>query len=148
MLLENGKYGIIRNVTLQQLETPETTYNFEVEDYHTYSVGNDGILTHNTGDCGVNTILEGPKSIDEVKINVKNANYILKRGWTKDIMDDAIHSGIKGTTTNLATNNMSYVYTASNGSYMIVDSVSYELVQLSKFGDLGWIPNPPIIWIK
>jgi len=148
VLLENGKYGIIRNVTLQQLETPETTYNFEVEDYHTYSVGNDGILTHNTGDCGVNTILEGPKSIDEVKINVKNANYILKRGWTKDIMDDAIHSGIKGTTTNLATNNMSYVYTASNGSYMIVDSVSYELVQLSKFGDLGWIPNPPIIWIK
>ncbi len=32
MLLENRKYGIIKRVTLQQLETLENTYNFEVED--------------------------------------------------------------------------------------------------------------------
>jgi len=49
VLLENGKYGIIKRVTLQQLEILETTYNFEVEDY----VGNDGIFPRNTGDCGV-----------------------------------------------------------------------------------------------
>ncbi|MCM1350225.1 MAG: Hint domain-containing protein [Prevotella sp.] len=54
VLLENGKYGIIKRVTLQQLETPEVTYNFEVEDYHTYYVGSDGILTHNTHNCGAN----------------------------------------------------------------------------------------------
>ncbi len=147
-MLENGKYGIIKSVTLEQLETLENTYNFEVEDYYSYYVDSEGILKHNTGDCGVNTILGEPKSINEVKINIKNANYILKRGWIMDIMDDAIHGGIKGITTILATNNMAYVYMVSNESYMIVDSVSYELVQLSKLGDLGWIPNPPIIWIE
>ena len=52
VLLENGKCGIIKKIALQQLETPETTYNFEVEDYHTYYVGSNGILTHNTGNCG------------------------------------------------------------------------------------------------
>ena len=52
VLLENGKYGIIKSIIVQQLEIPETTYNFEVEGYHTYYVGNDGILTHNTGNCG------------------------------------------------------------------------------------------------
>ena len=31
VLLENGKYGIIKKVIFQQLEIPETTYNFEVE---------------------------------------------------------------------------------------------------------------------
>ena len=67
VLLENGKYGIIRNVTLQQLETPETTYNFEVEDYHTYYVGNDGILTHNTGNCGGDHMLKNIEYTDKVK---------------------------------------------------------------------------------
>ncbi len=98
--------------------------------------------------CEGVAVLEGPQSISEVHLNVKNASYISKRGWTRDIMDDAIHNGIRGTTTNLATSNMSYVYMASNGSYMVIDSVSYELVQLSKFGDMGWIPNPPIVWRK
>ena len=30
------------------LENPVTVYNFAVEDYHTYFVGENGILVHNT----------------------------------------------------------------------------------------------------
>ena len=76
VLLENGKYGIIKRVTFQQLEIPETTYNFEVEDYHTYYVGNDGILTHNTGNCGVidQSIPEGYEP------TFKNGKYIANDG--------------------------------------------------------------------
>ena len=36
VLLSDGKYGIIVSVKIEELEPPETTYNFEVEDYHTY----------------------------------------------------------------------------------------------------------------
>lgn len=35
VLLSDGKYGIIVSVKIEELETPETTYNFEVEDFHT-----------------------------------------------------------------------------------------------------------------
>lgn len=47
VLLSNGKYGIINTVEVEELEIPETTYNFEVEDYHTYYVSESGILVHN-----------------------------------------------------------------------------------------------------
>ncbi len=64
-----------------------------------------------------------------------------------DTMNAAIKRGVKGTTTNLATNNLANVYSAKNGSYLIADSVTHQLVQLSPYGNMvGWIPNPPIIW--
>ncbi len=36
---------------MQKLEAPETTYNFEVEDYHTYYVGEASVCVHNAN-CG------------------------------------------------------------------------------------------------
>ncbi len=49
VLLASGNYGTISSLEVEELETPETTYNFEVEDYHTYYVGAEGVLVHN--DC-------------------------------------------------------------------------------------------------
>lgn len=51
VLLFDGKYGIIQAVTIETLEIPETTYNLEVEDFHTYYVGEYSICVHNNG-CG------------------------------------------------------------------------------------------------
>ncbi len=76
MLLENGKYGIIKSATFQQLETLENTYNFEVEDYHTYYVGNDGILTHNTGNCGSSYGIYEDVDYHTTGNSVKNARPI------------------------------------------------------------------------
>lgn len=45
-ILYNNKATLISKET-ELLETSETTYNFEVEDYHTYYVGKDSILVHN-----------------------------------------------------------------------------------------------------
>ena len=51
VLLSDGKYGIIVSVKVEELETPETTYNFEVEDFHTYFVGENPVCVHNEK-CG------------------------------------------------------------------------------------------------
>lgn len=49
-MLTDGSYGIIETVKAIRYDEPETTYNFEVEDFHTYYVGT-GVLVHNKG-CG------------------------------------------------------------------------------------------------
>lgn len=50
LLLSNGEYGIIESIEVESLDCPEPTYNLEVEDYHTYYVGNNEVLVHNK--CG------------------------------------------------------------------------------------------------
>lgn len=47
LLFSNGEYGIINQIEVEVLSKPQTTYNFEVEDYHTYYVGENEVLTHN-----------------------------------------------------------------------------------------------------
>ena len=49
LLLSSGKCVTIEEIQVEQLATPETTYNFEVEDFHTYYVSENEILVHN--DC-------------------------------------------------------------------------------------------------
>lgn len=47
VLLSDGKYAIIELIWVEALLEPETTYNFEVADYHTYYVGANNVLVHN-----------------------------------------------------------------------------------------------------
>ena len=47
LLLSDGTYAIINSVAVETLENPETTYNFEVEDFHTYFVSESNVLVHN-----------------------------------------------------------------------------------------------------
>ena len=49
LVLQSGKYVIVEKIQHEILETPVTVYNFEVEDFHTYYVGESSILVHN--DC-------------------------------------------------------------------------------------------------
>ena len=45
--LSNGALVAISVIEVEELEQPETTYNFEVEDFHTYFVGESEVLVHN-----------------------------------------------------------------------------------------------------
>ena len=45
---EEGNYIGISSLVTEYLEEPVKVYNFEVEDYHTYYVGDDIILAHNS----------------------------------------------------------------------------------------------------
>lgn len=51
VLLSDGKYGIVKEIKTEKCEE-FTTYNFEVADYHTYYVGENGVLVHNAK-CGL-----------------------------------------------------------------------------------------------
>ena len=48
--LLNGEYVVIEQVQHEILEAPVMVYNFEVEDFHTYYVGEQSLLVHNTCD--------------------------------------------------------------------------------------------------
>ena len=43
----DGKYGIIKAVRAIHYDKPQTTYNFEVADFHTYYVFESNVLVHN-----------------------------------------------------------------------------------------------------
>jgi len=51
LLLSNGQLGTVEKVKDIQFNEPQTTYNFEVSEFHTYYVG-EGVLVHNEGPCG------------------------------------------------------------------------------------------------
>ena len=48
LVLVNGDYVVVEKVQHEILEAPITVYNFQVEDYHTYYVGANCILVHNS----------------------------------------------------------------------------------------------------
>ena len=45
--LVNGEYVIVEQIQHEILESPIKVYNFEVEDFHTYYVGEQSVLVHN-----------------------------------------------------------------------------------------------------
>lgn len=47
LLLSNGEYVVVEKVQHEILESPVKVYNFEVEDFHTYFVGESSVLVHN-----------------------------------------------------------------------------------------------------
>ena len=53
LVMSNGEYVVVEQVQHELLETPVRVYNFEVEDFHTYFVGDTSVLVHNA--CHVDT---------------------------------------------------------------------------------------------
>lgn len=72
VLLSDGKYGIIISVKVEELAVPETTYNFEVEDFHTYYVSDSNVLVHNSCSIGKEFNEDQKAFIDIIKENGKN----------------------------------------------------------------------------
>ena len=57
VVLIDGKLVRVKQLDIKHLDEPVKVYNFEVEDYHTYYVGTDGVLVHNM--CAVTPPTEG-----------------------------------------------------------------------------------------
>ena len=75
LVMLNGEHVVLEQVQHEILESPVVTYNFEVEDFHTYYVGENEILVHN-------------KCIDIVALpEVKKASQI-KVSDTVDVWND------------------------------------------------------------
>ena len=85
----NGNVLLVENFAVELTDEPTTVYNFQVEDFHTYYVGKNGILVHNADYSTVvtpdmeNKILEGErvgssnriKGGHSPKINDANPKY-------------------------------------------------------------------------
>ena len=78
VLLANGKYATIEVVETEELDTFETTYNFEVEDVHTYFVSSSNILVHN--DCYIDELFADPSKLGQTTPN-DLYNYLNKNGY-------------------------------------------------------------------
>ena len=77
----NGEYVIIEQVQHEILESPVTTYNFEVEGFHTYHVGNLEVLVHNR--CG-----DSPQS--PVKLSKHELKGIDAHAFKQDMVGGSI----------------------------------------------------------
>lgn len=62
LLLSDGRCGIIQEIGIEIIPEPETTYNFEVADFHTYYVGANGVLVHNK--CGEELRMSKEDAVD------------------------------------------------------------------------------------
>ena len=77
----------------------------------------------------------------------KGVDYANKRGWSHGMITEAIDAGQSGVSTNAANGALCDVY-GSPSQYVVIESVSRNLVQLSKVGDHGWIPDKHIAWFR
>ena len=73
--LADGTKAIVTDVVTEGLEHPVTVYNFEVTDFHTYFVGDSGILVHNT--CGA-TGSDAPAASNKYAVSEERRVHILE----------------------------------------------------------------------
>ena len=94
--LLNGEYVVVEQVQHELLESPETTYNFEVEDYHTYYVGNTEVLVHNQCDVKANKteVHHVVEQCQKTKSGFSNAQ--IQASSNKVTLDYSVHRKICG----------------------------------------------------
>jgi len=129
-LLSTGTCVIIEEIQIEQLSKPETTYNFEVADFHTYYVTDSKVLVHNmcqvnenvkskmanrgnTGRTDPNNLVE-KLAMEQVKSDPLNGSEVLKKitlgdkrwaaseGWVK--LQYVVNSGSHQTTIHFVYN--------------------------------------------
>ena len=69
----NGEYVVVEQVQHELLESPVKVYNFEVEDFHTYYVGESSVLVHNM--CA-EEFIRSPKNAKQVIKYLKKAGFV------------------------------------------------------------------------
>ena len=77
----NGELVTVELVQHELLETPVKVYNFEVEDFHTYFVGDEPVLVHNT--CGQSAILPKDRSTYSTNMVLDLADDFLGKGYVE-----------------------------------------------------------------
>ena len=137
LVMLNGEYVVVEQVQHELLESPETTYNFEVEDYHTYYVGEKSILVHNK--CNGKWTNAGKGSSSNANYHFNKHGYEVgartMQEYTKkatNFANTVLQKGIKGRYVPGATPN-TFRYTF-NGKYvdMAWDGIEHILVSFGK----------------
>ena len=128
----NGKYIVVEQVQHEILEAPIKVYNFEVEDFHTYFVGDgDGVLVHNT--CA-------PDGSLIYKTNSYSKKYAGDLGYTK-VNNQYSHGSAIYYNPN-ASGNMQYISVdkdSHNGGYWkAASSIEGLFSKATRTGTFTW----------
>ena len=131
----------IDSITIERLTTPETTYNFEVEDFHTYYVGETTVLVHN--EC---KRIGDPHGLDDHKTETYAQGNKLKNSgeFTTIYYNRALKTA--------GVSDLSYrpniIAVRNDGSYHLVEIASKSQARgkgfyllLDKMNRMGQIPN-------
>ena len=87
MVLSNGEHVVVEWIDHEFTEEPVYVYNFEVEDFHTYFVGENGVFVHNgCGDDDFDTWLNKGESDNSVYFGRIDEEYKYT-GITKQTKD-------------------------------------------------------------
>ena len=89
LVMLNGEYVVVEQVQHELLESPETTYNFEVEDYHTYYIGSRSILSHNK--CSNPGGRHGGEAHRSKVASIKND--LTQKGWNVSVNESRVNVG-------------------------------------------------------
>ena len=85
------RYGIVTGVDTEECSEAWTTYNFEVEGYHTYHVGKSGVCTHNK--CKPTSPQKLSKSeIKKFDAELYKEGYVGNKGSRFDIFKDTANN--------------------------------------------------------
>jgi hypothetical protein len=80
------------------------------------------------------------------KSTEKLSRQMDNRGWTKESVQDTVdNSYTTRKSTSKPTGNSATVYYNKDGSYVVVDDVTGEIVQVSDANDPTWIPDDTIV---
>ena len=120
MLLSSGVCAIIEAIQVEQLATPETTYNFEVEDFHTYYVTDSKVLVHNI--CG-QTIETGGATEYSVHESSNSAYRAAKQYAGVPISEQPV--SVSQSVNRLGKAIPGRTYTFSNGAQIMQHSVGH-----------------------
>lgn len=99
LVLSNGELVTVEWVQHEILESPIKVYNFEVEDFHTYFVGECGVLVHNEckTDWGAAHTKKNENHNNAIEIELDNAlangankSSIRKNKWQVDANDNYV----------------------------------------------------------
>lgn len=132
LVLSNGEYVVVEAVQHEILESPVKVYNFEVEDFHTYFVGESSVLVHNDCTLGTYKELQGVKGYE--------SHHIIQDAAVKDMPGynpkSAPAARLKGPSTTVGTEHyMATQYQRHNhygGTYGDERKVAY--ISLRKAG--------------
>ena len=100
LVMLNGEKVVLELVQHEILETPVTTYNFEVADFHTYYVSEATVLVHNR--CILDDIVEGITDVPQPQYTQKVLNQMSNITDTDHafpiVIDELINAGQRSIT--------------------------------------------------
>ncbi len=156
LLLASGQAVSIEKIKIQKLVKPEKTYNFEVQNFHTYYVTESNVLAHNKcvvdeamqvyNDFDIDTAYVKPKHLSTTGGN--GAKFIgNSKAEAETVLKNAMHNGqIVQTAFNGITSmgNPSYSYILNAGEIIGTKGQTYIFLVLAKDG--GMLTAYPIVF--